>query len=74
MALRCVVGTVAFLVYTTAPIYIPIGIFQVIMNLSLFGAAVLAWAWLGEKLTYVEVFIMFIAFGGVALTSRVSDP
>lgn len=73
MALRCVVGTVAFLVYTTAPIYISIGIFQVVMNMSIFGAAFLAWAWLGERLTLCEMIAMFIAFGGVALTSKVGE-
>ena len=73
MALRCVVGTVAFLIYTTAPIYIPIGIFQVVMNLSIFGSAFLAWAWLGERLTMCEMIAMFIAFGGVALTSKVGE-
>ena len=65
---RSIIASLGFITYTTAPMYIPIGVFQVIMNLSMFAAAILAWLWLNEKITSVEVFAMFIAFYGIYLT------
>ena len=68
--MRCIAGSVGFLIYNTAIIYIPIGIFKIIMNMGLFMVAILSWLWLKEKLTLFEVIAMFVAFGGVILTSR----
>ena len=70
LVIRCLAGTAGFIVYNAAIIYIPIGIFKIIMNMNLFMVAILAYCWLGEKLTCCETFAIFIAFGGVALTSR----
>ena len=41
--------------------------------MNLFMVAILAWFWLGEKLTCFEVVAIFVAFGGVSLTSRRKD-
>ena len=70
LTVRCLAGTLNFIIYNAALIYIPIGIFKIIMNMNLFMVAILAWFWLGERLTCFEVIAIFVAFGGVALTSR----
>lgn len=67
---RSVIGTLGFLTYTTAPMYIPIGVFQIIVNLALFAVAFIAWAWLGEQLTLIEVGAMFVAFYGIYLIQQ----
>ena len=67
---RSLIGTLGFLSYTTAPMYIPIGVFQVIVNMTLFAVAIMAWAWLNEKISFVEVAAMFLAFYGIYLTQK----
>ena len=74
MMIRCLAGTFNFLVYNSAAVYIPIGIHKIIMNMGVFMVAILAWVWLGERLICFEVIAMFVAFGGVALTSKGKDP
>ena len=70
MLVRSVAGTIGFIAYTTSPMYIPIGVFQVIFNLSLFIVAIMAWCLLKEKITLFEIFAMFAAFYGVYLTQK----
>ena len=63
-----------FLVYNSAVVFIPIGIHKIIMNMGVFAVAILAWVWLGERLICFEVIAIFVAFSGVALTSRGKEP
>ena len=70
MFARSIVGTLGFLSYTTSPMYIPIGVFQVIVNMTLFAVAIMAWLWLNEKISSVEVVACFLAFYGIYLTQK----
>ena len=74
LVVRCLAGTLGFLVYNASTVYIPIGIFKIIMNMNIYMVAILAWLWLGEKLTCFEVVAILVAFGGVALTGKHEDP
>ena len=70
MLLRSVAGTLGFIFYTSSPMYIPIGVFQVIFNMSLFIVAIMTWCMLNEKLSPFEVVAMFAAVYGVYLTQK----
>ena len=74
MMIRSLAGSFNFLVYNTAVVYIPIGIHKIIMNMSVFTVAILAWVWLGERLVCFEIIAIFVAFSGVVLTSKGKDP
>ena len=64
---RGIITSLGFVAYTTAPMYIPIGVFEVVFNLAAFAAAIIAWLWLNEKITAFEVGALFVAFFGIYL-------
>ena len=64
---RCISGTVCFLCFVIAMMYLPLSIFFVMMNATPFLIAVLACLWLKEVITLVEVLAMCGAFGGILL-------
>ena len=72
-SLRCLmhwrsgITCLGFIAYTTAPMFIPIGVFEVIFNLAAFAAAIIAWAWLNEKITAFEFGALIVALFGVYL-------
>ena len=71
--LRCLCGTFAFLCFVSAPKYIPLGIFFVVFNSSVFTTALLTYFCLSEKMTYVEIIAMIFAFGGIIMLGYAKD-
>ena len=67
VVLRCLCGTFAFLCFVSAPKYIPLGIFFVVFNASVFTSALLAYFCLSERMTCVEIVAMVFAFGGILM-------
>ena len=65
VVLRAITGTIGFLCFTAAPKYLPLGIFFVVFNSNIFTTALLAFCWLSERISAVEVALMFCAFGGI---------
>ena len=53
--------------------YIPLGVVQVIYSLTVFTVAIMAWIYLGEAISIVEVFAMFFSFFGIFLTQKLPD-
>ena len=53
--------------------YIPLGVVQVIYSLTVFTVAIMAWIYLGEAISIVEVFAIFFAFYGIFLTQKLPD-
>ena len=73
VVLRCLCGTFAFLCFVSAPKYIPLGIFFVVFNASVFTSALLAYLFLSEKMTCVELIAMVFAFSGILMLGYAKD-
>ena len=69
-------GTICFLTYAIAIEYLPLAVFFVIMQSSPILIAFIAWIWLGEAISRLEIVCMIIAMYGiflVASTKKVKD-
>ena len=75
MILRCFTATLMFISFATAPMFIPLGIFQTVQNTQTFITAFLSFMMLNEKISVFEIFAMVFAFGGVVMigVSRVKE-
>ena len=73
VALRCICGTFAFLCFTYAVKFIPLGIFFVVANASVFTSALLAYLCLAEKMSCFEVIAMIFAFCGILMLGYAKD-
>ena len=65
--IRCFTGLIGFICYTAAPVFLPLGILQVVISFGLFSTAVWADCWLGERITIFELGAMVVTVGGVIL-------
>ena len=67
LLMRCLSGSICFLCMVLAIEYIPLSIFFVVLNATPFVICLLAWVWLNDLITGVEIFSMCGAFAGIVL-------
>ena len=67
LILRCISGSFCFLCFVLAIEYIPLSIYSVVMYATPFMICLLAWVWLNDLITGVEIFSMVGAFAGIVL-------
>ena len=65
--LRSFAQSVGFFFLTIGFSYVPLGIFLVVFSSNIFTTAMLAFCWLDERLSKVELYGMFFAFIGVLI-------
>ena len=69
LIVRCVSGTTCFIMVTITVKMIPITIFQIISNVAPFNSGLLAFVWLGERLSWFQIICMLICFSGIVLVT-----
>ena len=69
LLMRCLSGSMCFLAFVFAVKYLPLSIFFVMMNATPFLIAIIAWLWLKELITMMEVICMIGAFGGILIVA-----
>ena len=67
LAFRCLIGAVAYTLFTFGISLVPLVVLQIIFNMAPFWTYFMGWAFLGETMTLFEVFALIVSFSGVIL-------
>ena len=74
MAVRAIVGTITFLAFVAAIIYIPLAVFFIITGSSVLTTALMQCCCLqNDKITMFEVFCMLLAVSGIFMIGMSGD-
>ena len=67
LLVRCITGTFAFVTFSMAVKYLPLGIFFIVFNASPFITVFLSYFWIGDRILAFEGIAMIGAFAGIIL-------
>ena len=73
MAVRAVVGTITFLCFVVAIVYIPVAVFFIITGSSVLTTALMQCCCLQDKVSLFEIFCMLIAVTGILMIGMSGD-
>ena len=73
LLIRSCSSTAAFFAVIKSIKLVPLTIFQVVTNMTPFVSGLLAFIWLGEKLSIFQIMMMILCFGGVTMVALANN-